>query len=566
MTILRFSDRPQLPNADVCVVGSGPVGIALALACEVQGLSVLLLESGGEPSDAMSASLSGAIIKNAETHASMDIAVRRGLGGTSRWWGGRCVPFDDADFSPREWSEGKGWPLGHNEVRAWYDAAAEFLGCGPSVFRRPRSKELASYGIDDAQLERWTPEIDMRLRHGDALTRSSHICVVLGATVTNLNFVPRGSEIESIELADAAGTATLPVQRCVIACGGLETTRLLLVAQRRKPDAFGGWGGPLGRGYMGHLSGKLAHIVFNDPGRAADFDFKNDDGVYVRRRYTLTEPTLLRENLQNIAMWVDNPPFHDASHKNGLLSAVWLALSIPPLGRLIVPEGVRLAHVGSGRNNLSDHLKNLAGSPGKTLAGAWSILQDRFLQKPPKPGFLILNDGGRYALHFHAEQRAKPQSQVTLADACDAFGMPRLSIDFMFDLVDSESVVRAHEILDRGLRLSGEGRLECSVPKLDRVDFVLRNGADGMHHIGTTRMGASPRTSVVDANCQVHGVENLFVASSSVFPSSGQANPTFLAVALAIRLAAFLSGGNVESEPMGHLKCATFCRDTPTLG
>src|SRR5215813_6746496 len=96
--------------------------------------------------------------------------------------------------------------------------------------------------------------------------------------------------------------------------------------------------------------------------------------------------------------------------------------------------------------------------------------------------------------------------------------------------------------LDRGLRLSEQGRLEYLVPESDRASFVLRNGADGFHHIGTTRMGTSPQTSVVDANCQVHGVENLFIASSSVFPSSGQANPTFLAVALAERLADFLSG------------------------
>lgn len=542
MTVLLFSNRPQLPKADVCVIGSGPVGIALALACEARGLSVLLLESGGEPSGAMRGSLSGARIQNPETHAPMEIAVRRGPGGTSRWWGGRCVPFDEADFCMRPWSEGQGWPFGHDEIGAWYDDATEFLGCGPSVFRKPRSKDVTFHGIDDAQLERWTPQIDTYLRQSNNLIRSDNICVVLGATVTNLNFAPRGAEIESVEVADAAGTVALPVRRCVIACGGLETTRLLLVAQRRKPDAFGGPDGWLGRGYMGHLSGKLAHILFDDPGTARDFDFVLDSGVYVRRRYTLTPPTLLHENLQNIAMWVDNPPFHEVSHRNGLLSAVWLALSFAPLGRLIVPEAVRLAHVGPMPYDVRGHLSNIMGSPGKTFAGTWSILLERFLQKPPKPGYLILNEGGRYALHFHAEQRAKAQSRVMLADTRDVLGMPRLLIDFMFDSADSASVVRAHELLDGALRRSGQARLEFLVPEVDRVGFVLRNGADGFHQIGTTRMGTSPRTSVVDANCQVHGVENLFVASSSVFPSSGQANPTLLAVALAMRLGAFLSG------------------------
>jgi hypothetical protein len=546
VTILRFSERHPLPDADICVVGAGPVGIALALSCEERGLSVLLLESGGAPSETEPASLSDALIQSPRTHASMNIAVRRGLGGTSRWWGGRCVPFDDIDFIAQR--EEQTWPFGHNEIRAWYGAAAKVLGCGPAVFRRPRSKDITCYGIDDAQLERWTPEIDMYLRHRDTLIRSRKICVVTGATVTNLNFGPNGNEIESIELSDGTGSAKLLVRRCVIAAGGLETTRLLLVAQQYRPDAFGGRDGPLGRGYMGHLSGKLAQIVFNEPEEVADFDFATDAGVYVRRRYTLTTQTLLRESVQNIAMWVDNPPFHDASHQSGLLSAVWLALSIPPVGRLVVPEGVRLAHVGSGPHEVPRHLLNLVRSPLRTLMVLWRILLDRFVRKPQKPGFLISNDGARYALHFHAEQRARPQSRVTLARARDALGMPRLSIDFNFDLADAVSVVRAHEILDRGLRLSEVGQLAYLVSEQDRVDFVLGNGADGFHHIGTTRMGTSPQTSIVDVNCQVHGLKNLFIASSSVFPTSGQANPTFLAVALAVRLAAFLSGS--EPKPL----------------
>ena len=516
--------------------------MALALACEARGLSVLLLESGTESSDAVSASLSAALIQTPETHALMDVAVRRGAGGTSRWWGGRCVPFDDVDFCTRPWSEGRSWPIGHDAIRGWYDAAVEFLGCGRAVFRKPRSKTVPYHDIDDAQLERWTPLTDLYRRHGDALARSNKICVVLGATVTNLNLVPQGMDVESIELADTAGRVILPVQRCVIACGGLETTRLLLVAQQRKPDACGGPDGPLGRGYMGHLSGKLASIIFDDPATAADFDFMLDAGVYVRRRYTLAASALLREDLQNIAMWVDNPPFHDAAHGNGLLSAVWLALSIPWLGRSILAEGVRRAHVGPPPHDLSGHLSNLAKVPGRTLAGAWRILRERFLQKPAKPGFLVMNRGGRYSLHFHAEQRAKAESRVTLADTRDALGMPRLLINFMFDPADSVSVVRAHEILDGALRSSGEGRLEYLVPEADRIGFVLNNGADGFHQTGTTRMGTSPRTSIVDVNCRVHGSENLFIASSSVFPSSGQANPTLLAVALAMRLAAFLSG------------------------
>jgi choline dehydrogenase-like flavoprotein len=74
-----------------------------------------------------------------------------------------------------------------------------------------------------------------------------------------------------------------------------------------------------------------------------------------------------------------------------------------------------------------------------------------------------------------------------------------------------------------------------------RLDLAKQQATDGFHQMGTTRMGLSPTTSVVDANCRVHGIENLFVASTSVFPTSGQANPTFLGVAMAFRLGRFLS-------------------------
>jgi choline dehydrogenase-like flavoprotein len=79
------------------------------------------------------------------------------------------------------------------------------------------------------------------------------------------------------------------------------------------------------------------------------------------------------------------------------------------------------------------------------------------------------------------------------------------------------------------------GRLDYDPDALERS--MVRDGAYGGHHIGTARMGASPSTSVVDSDCRVHGVHNLFIAGSAVFPTSGQANPTLTIVALALRLA-----------------------------
>jgi choline dehydrogenase-like flavoprotein len=118
--------------------------------------------------------------------------------------------------------------------------------------------------------------------------------------------------------------------------------------------------------------------------------------------------------------------------------------------------------------------------------------------------------------------------------------MPRARIDLQFTDQDVESVIDSHRLLDEVLGANGIGRLRFMYPEEHMRDRVNAQAADGYHQVGTTRMGTDPRTSVVDPDLRVHGVANLFVASSSVFPSSGQANSTFLAVTFALRLAEHL--------------------------
>ncbi len=119
--------------------------------------------------------------------------------------------------------------------------------------------------------------------------------------------------------------------------------------------------------------------------------------------------------------------------------------------------------------------------------------------------------------------------------------MPRLRVDFRYTEADALSALRAHEKLDEYLRATGIGRVEYQVPKEERVARVLAQASDGYHQTGTTRMGLDPAKSVVGPDCAVHDVRNLYVASCSVFPTSGHANPTLLATALAARLAEHLA-------------------------
>jgi choline dehydrogenase-like flavoprotein len=188
------------------------------------------------------------------------------------------------------------------------------------------------------------------------------------------------------------------------------------------------------------------------------------------------------------------------------------------------------------------HLRNALSQPVATGASIAGILKQRYFSAPRKPGFLLFNARGRYALHYHAEQSPNPQSRVTLSSKFDAFGLPYLSVRLRFCESDAQSVVRAHSILDTALRQAGLGYLEFGETGAEsRVKHVLLQAKDGFHQIGTTRMGLDSKQSVVNADCRAHDLENLYVASSSVFSSTGQANPTFPTVALGFRLSAYLA-------------------------
>lgn len=500
-------------------------------------MSIFLIESGGETPSAFSSDLSKACIADARRHAAMEIASCRALGGTSRWWGGRCVPFDDIDFASRPHAADAVWPIDHADVRVWYDAAAKFFKCGPARFTSKAARWSDLDGVAFQDLERWAPRVNMGLEYRALLAQSEAITVLLGATVTGLGLADDGKAINRLTIADRHTSMEIAVSSCVLACGGLETTRLLLAAQRHRPGAFGGRDGALGRYYIGHISGKIADLVFENPADIAAHDFFLHDGAFARRRFTFPAKVQEAEELLNIAFWADNPPFHDPTHKSGVLSLIWLALAMPLIGKRLLSEGVRLSHLGQRPFRYLAHLKNVVGSPLNTLAVLGRIIKDRFLSSPRKPGFLVPNKGGRYALHYHAEQVPGPASRVCLGTGKDALGMPRLAIDLRYGDRDCRSVVRAHQLLDGALRASGLGRLEYRVAEEDRLASIMAQASDGFHQIGATRMGHSPSSSIVDRNCRVHGVDNLYIVSTGVFASGSQANPTFLAVALALRLA-----------------------------
>jgi hypothetical protein len=170
---------------------------------------------------------------------------------------------------------------------------------------------------------------------------------------------------------------------------------------------------------------------------------------------------------------------------------------------------------------------------------AASFVQER--ADPLRPWLLHKMGGLDLALLVRAEQAPNPDSRVQLDTETDALGIPRITLDWRLTELDIESVAVLAQDFGHELERLGMGRVEMaewllgSGRRWTTDPLISSHPIGGYHHIGTTRMADSPAQGVCDAEGRVHGLANLYVAGSSLFPTSGWANPTLTIIALAMR-------------------------------
>ncbi|ADB73207.1 FAD-dependent oxidoreductase [Geodermatophilus obscurus] len=551
------SPPPDGAAVDVCVVGAGPVGLSLALEAARSGLQVLLVEAGhrtrkpsGTPLDETIAT-----VLDPGVHAPFSATTRLGLGGTSWLWGGRCVPFELADLAPRDHVPFSGWPLFRSDIAPYEAEAAHYLDCGSAAFHADPVGGWDETVVRTTQLERWSRRPAVARRLGAQVLSHPGIAVVSEALVTGVVVDDTGTSVRHLRVWRDRREVTVEAAAYVLACGGVATTRLLLNTQRSNPALFGGPSGALGRYYMGHLTGSIASIVLTHPDDVADWGLvRTEDGTVVRRRFTLSEQAQQDHRLLNTAFYLGNLPFSDARHGSGALSLFSLCLAAPVLGRVLGRPETRRRDVGGGARDWRSHLRNLTRRPGRVIRDVAAVVRLRLLSPRRGAEFLLRTDTGAYALRYHAEQEPDPGSRITLNDRTGSDGLPGIDVDLRYSDQDVDSVLRAHSLLDEHLQTTGFGRLVYRHPLDQRAAAVRAQAMDGYHQIGTTRMSDDPQSGVVDADCRVHGTTNLYVASSSVFPTAGEANPTFMAVTLAVRLARHLADRVGVCDPASGMR------------
>jgi len=507
---------------------------------------VLLLESGRLEPHAPTQDLYEGEVADEQLHSPPGKYRQRRLGGSSAIWGGRCMPFDPIDFETRAHIPHSGWPISYEDLLPYYPRANALAEAGRFLYDAgealaPGTGPLIT-GFDSERvlsngLERFSCPTHFGNRYARRLALAPTLEVLLGANCTALRLHADGQALRELQVHTLAGTQfTVAARNTVLATGGLETARLLLASRDVAPQGVGNAHDVVGRYYMCHIAGNVGTLTVHGPTSDVRHGYEiSPEGIYCRRRLSIAAGEQQRLGLANAVARLHFPRITDPAHRSGVLSGLFLAR------KLISYEYSKRLKDGPPPTAAvyARHLRNVLADPLDTTGFLAHWLSKRTLAERKFPSVILRNRSNRFSLEVHGEQIPQAHSRVTLAGGTDALGMPRLKVDWRYSRADIDSLGASLDVMAEEFARSGKARFDYNRHTLE--EDVMRFGAYGGHHIGTARMGVDPRSSVVDANCRVHSVRNLFVAGSAVFPTSSQANPTLTLIALSLRLGDFLS-------------------------
>lgn len=544
-------DLNQIPQdtgleADICIVGAGAAGIAIALELETSGHSVLVIESGGFKADKFTRTLNEGEVGNPRLHSPVDHYRQRGLGGSTQIWGGRCMPFDPIDFEDRDYFPNAQWPIKFKDLAAYYPAANLLCEAGEFEYLATNCKEFKKsdmiQGFKSAHftthtLERFSCPTNFGTRYRRRLEQADNITLVLHANLQKILFSENSTTVCSIAIQSLQGLrATVKAQLFVLATGGLEVPRILLNCNETQRNGIGNQHDLVGRNYMCHLAGTIGELNLSAPSEHIIHGYEiSEEGIYCRRRFALSALAQRKYKLGNFVARLHHPKIANPEHGNSVLSMLYLggwAIPYEYRKRLYENEGINF-------QRLIGHMKNLASAPHEVTAFCYHLFRDRYLAERKFPSLIIHPKKPIFSLDFHAEQAPNPNSRITLTQATDQLGMRQLRVDWTYSNIDIETIRTSLSILAADFKDSAVGELKFDPESVELE--ATRYGAYGGHHIGTTRMGHSTRDSVVNSDCRIHSTDNLYIASASIFPTSSQANPTLTLVAIALRLSDHLT-------------------------
>lgn len=531
-----IEDLRQLPpdstiTADICLIGAGAAGITIAQELAGSALRVCMVEGGGAQYEYQESQQ-----LYAGNSVGVPVALEAGrlrfLGGTTNHWGGRCAPLDEQDFRQRDWIPHSGWPIDRAELDRYYVRARQVAGFSSPWLSDPDTLSylnvtLPAFNQQWLQPFLWhftpvmkdAPAWHWATAYGPLLQQSSNIRTLLHANFAAFTTSADRTRVRSLTVRSMNGvSARIDAAKFVVCCGGIENARLLLLAAEANSGGFGNNNDLVGRFFMQHPRGPAALIV--SPGLMARTQEQFNillgrDGLVVEVGLTLAPQLQQQERLLNC-------------------SGVLRYQGDPDSGVAVAQDIWRSLQSGKWPPDIGDKVGRVAGDFGDVLRGlehriaAGHSMDLEGSQGIPSRSAILLLD---------LEQAPNPDSRITLAADRDALGLRRVQANWQLGEMERRTAARFASVVGAEFARLGIGRCRLE-PWLQDDQLPMGTAlAETYHYIGTTRMADDPSAGVTDRNCAVHGMQNLFVAGSSVFPTAGQANPTLTIVALAVRLA-----------------------------
>jgi choline dehydrogenase-like flavoprotein len=510
---LRSAAPDTIIETDIAIIGAGAAGIAMGRELIGSRRDVLLIESGDLFPDADTLALNeGKVV--GEPYPALETTRLRFFGGTTNHWDGHCRPLDAIDFEKRDWVPYSGWPITRADLEPFYARANTVCELGPYDYETEtwRSGLPKLMNLDPARWEdrlwHYSPPTRFGERYRDELKAATNVTVLMNANVVEIVLNSAAKEVRELKLKTLDGkAATVRLKTCVLACGGIENPRLLLASNGVMKNGIGNANDLVGRFFMEHPHALIAYAIPLEaditPYRAYFGGVKASSEAgeaVIQSKPGLAEDFQRANRLRSATLDVGWGYDRSAGY-----------LALRKAGKAIMDRQVP--------DDLGDTLLRMVRDIDGLASGLYSRLRksDFFWFAPT------------------IEQEPNPASRVTLDRERDAVGVPKPRLDWRLTRGDKDATRTT-------IRLLGEDMARAGIARMRIDEWLLEN--DGhweelgirYHQMGTTRMSDDPKTGVVDRNAKVHGVENLYITGSSIFPTSGYANPTLTIVALALRL------------------------------
>lgn len=512
----RTMDTNTIVESELCVIGAGAAGITIARELIGENLRVCLLEGGGFDFEAETQSLYEGQSIGLPLYPDRDDLYGsrlRYFGGTTNHWAGQCAPLSEIDFQPRSWVPHSGWPISKADLDPFYQRALSICDIGPYIFDKrvweKMGMEQPPFNPEEIQSHFWQKSrgpTRFGTFYRDALKNAKNVKVLLHANVTNIGLDKTGARVKHVNIGSLNGKiGSVKAKLFVLACGGIENPRLLLISNQVQTEGLGNQYDLVGRFFMDQPHAPLGTLVMAEADHfLGTYNFKKFEDVRYKFGLRISERVQKQEQILHACGAFG--PEEDAP---------------PPA----VEAGRHILHDLKG-GRISEDL-------GEKIGRVFSDLDDSAAYV-----YCRLQGRGKMCtmnrwLDVRMEQNPNPSSRVTLSQDRDALGLNRLNLDWRLTELERRTAKVLAMIIGNEV-----GRLNMGRIRLPQ--WLVEDGdpgwAGGNHHMGTTRMSENPKMGVVNRDCRVHGINNLYIAGSSVFPTSGFVNPTLTIVALALRL------------------------------